>query len=98
LDRHTPEEVIEEGVKMGNAINMAYEQLKFVTQDKEVLRAYHRREMAMSDWRTGIDTATEKGIKIGKIEDAKNMLNEGLSVEVINRVTGLDIKTIQSLQ
>ncbi|GHV86957.1 hypothetical protein AGMMS50255_2530 [Spirochaetia bacterium] len=33
----------------------------------------------------------------GKIEDAKRALKEGLSVEVIQRITGLDTETITSI-
>ena len=86
---------------MDSAISKANERLNFVTQDKEFLRNYHLREMAMSDWTTGINTATEKGIEKGamqsKIEIARNMLAEGLSVELIHKTTGLDIETIKSL-
>ena len=88
-----------------SAINKAYERLNFVTQDKEFLREYHLREMALSDWTTGIDAATEKGIEKGiekgamqkQIEIAKNSLNKGLPMELIHEITGLDIETIQSL-
>jgi len=87
---------------MDNAISKANERLNFVTQDKEFLRNYHLREMAMSDWTTGINTATEKGIEKGamqsKIEIARNSLGEGLPIEIIHKITGLDIETIQSLQ
>jgi len=87
---------------MDSAINKAYERLNFVTQDKEFLRNYHLRQMAMSDWTTGINTATEKGIAEGamqkQIEIAKNSLNKGLPMELIHEITGLDIETIQSLK
>ena len=88
---------------------MTNERLNYVTQDKEFLREYHLREMALSDWTTGIDTATEKGIEIGiekgiekgamqkQIEIARNLLSEGLSMELIRKTTGLDVETIQSL-
>jgi hypothetical protein len=66
---------------------------KALMQDKEFLRNYHLREMAMSDWTTGINTAVEKK----QIEIARNSLNEGLPVEIIHKFTGLDIETIQSL-
>ena len=86
---------------MDSAISKAQERLDFVTQDKEVLREYHLREMALMDWNTGIDTATEKGFEKGamqsKIEIARNLLGEGLSIELIHKTTGLDIETIQSL-
>ena len=90
---------------MDSAISKANERLNFVTQDKEFLRNYHLREMAMSDWTTGINTATEKGIEKGivkgamqkQIEIARNSLNEGLPIEIIHKITGLDFETIKSL-
>jgi predicted transposase/invertase (TIGR01784 family) len=87
--------------------------MKHVTQDKELLREYQMREMAMMDLRSatsyakdegreeglkkGIRKGRQEGRQEGKNEIAKNMLNEGLSLEIIHRVTGLDTKTIQSL-
>jgi predicted transposase/invertase (TIGR01784 family) len=105
FDINTPEEELKEIIKMDSAISKAQERLDFVTQDKEVLREYHLREMALMDWTTGIDTATEKGIEKGivqgamqkQIEIARNSLNEGLPIETIHKITGLDIETIQSL-
>ena len=86
---------------MDSAISKAQERLDFVTQDKDVLREYHLREMALSDWTTGINAATENGIVQGamqkQIEMAKKMLNDGLPVEVIHKYTDLDVETIQSL-
>jgi len=78
---------------MDSAINKAYERLNFVTQDKEFLREYHLREMALSDWTTGINTAIEKN----KIEIARNLLKKGLAIDLIHETTGLDIETIRSL-
>ena len=78
---------------MDSAINKAYERLNFVTQDKEFLRNYHLREMAMMDWNTGINTAIHKN----NIKIAKNLLNMGLAIDRIHETTGLDIETIQSL-
>jgi predicted transposase/invertase (TIGR01784 family) len=94
---------------LDSAINSTYERLNHVSQDKEVLRAYHMREMAMSDWTTAMDTATDKGIAIGKsegiaigkskkeIEIARNLLHEGSTPEFVQKITGLDIDTIKSL-
>ena len=79
---------------MDSAINKTNERLDFVTQDKDFLRNYHMREMALSDWTTGVNTAIEKK----QIEIAKNMLNMGLSPEIIQKAVGLDIETIQSLE
>ena len=60
LDKETPPEIIEEVVKMDAAINKANERLNFVSQDKDFLRNYHLREMAMSDWTTALNTGIEK--------------------------------------
>jgi predicted transposase/invertase (TIGR01784 family) len=78
---------------MDAAISKTNERLNFVSQDKEVLRAYHMREMAQSDWTTGVNTAIEKR----EIEIAKNLKKMGLPDAQIAEGTGLDIETIQSL-
>ena len=97
LDKETPEEVLEEVINMDAAISKANERLNFVSQDKEFLRTYHLREMAMSDWTTGLNTAFEKGIEQRNMEIAKNMLRMKLTAEQIQEATGLDTKTIQSI-
>jgi predicted transposase/invertase (TIGR01784 family) len=79
---------------MDSAISKAEERLHFVSQDKEFLRNYHMREMAMSDWTTGVNTAIEKN----RIEIAQNLLHEGIPLEIIKKTTGLDRETIQSLE
>lgn len=38
-----------------------------------------------------------KGIELGKIETAKKMLNDGLSVEILNKYTGIDFKDLNNL-
>ena len=102
FDITTSEEILQEVINMDNTINKTYERLNFVSQDKEFLREYHLREMALSDWTTGINTAFEKGMEKGgmqkQIEVAKNSLLEGLSVEVIQKITGLDMEIIQSIK
>ena len=91
------EETLQEVIQMDSAINKTNERLNFVSQNKEVLREYHMREMALSDWTTGINTAIEQGIMQGKLEIAKNLKSMGLSVDQIAEGTGLDKETIQSL-
>jgi predicted transposase/invertase (TIGR01784 family) len=98
FDITTPEETLQEVIQMDGAINKTYERLNFVSQDKEVLRAYPMREMAMSDWTTGVNTAEERGHMKAQLEIAKKLLHEGQSMEIILKTTGLDMETIQSLQ
>jgi predicted transposase/invertase (TIGR01784 family) len=93
LDKDTPEEVLEEVINMDAAISKANERLNFVSQDKEFLRNYHLREMAMSDLTTAINT----GIMKDRIEIAKNLLHEGMPLDFIQRTTKLDTETIRSI-
>jgi predicted transposase/invertase (TIGR01784 family) len=47
------------------AIRKAEEKMAYVSNDKEALRVYQMREMAMSDWTSGINYAREEGIREG---------------------------------
>ena len=94
FDITTPEELLQEVIKMDSAISKDNERLNHVSQDKDFLRDYEMREMALMDWNTGINSAKMDE----KIEIAKNLLHEGLSLQLIQRTTGLDRETIQSLQ
>ena len=98
LDKDTPEELLEEVINMDTAISRANDRLNFVSQDKEFLRTYQMREMALSDWTTGVNTAFEKGIEKGKMEIARSLLNVGDSIDKIIAVTGLSHKEIESLR
>ena len=82
---------------MDTAINKANERLNFVSQDKEFLRTYHLREMAMSDLTTAVNTGFERGFEKGKMEVAKNLLRINLTTEQIHEATGLDTETIRSM-
>ena len=94
---------------MDTAVNKANEQLNFVSQDKDFLRNFHLREMAMSDLTTAVNTGFERGFEKGfemglergvekrNIEIAKNLLRINLTIEQIHEATGLDAKTIRSL-
>jgi predicted transposase/invertase (TIGR01784 family) len=92
---------VEEVVKMDMAIQEAETKYLEVTQDEETLQLYEMREKALHDWASDVNHAKregrEEGREEGKLEDARNMVNEGLSLDIIQRVTGLDTKTIQSL-
>jgi len=93
FDIRTPEEELKEIIQMDSAISKTQERLDFVTQDKEVLREYHLREMALMDWNSGVSTAVKKK----QIEIARNLLKKGLEIDLIHEATGLDIEIIQSL-
>jgi len=105
LDAGSPPELIEEVAKMDDAINAAIERLDFVTRDKEFLRYYHMRQMAMSDQTTIINTAIEEGLEKGRkkghaekaLEIARKMKEIGDPIEKIQIITGLPTETIETL-
>jgi predicted transposase/invertase (TIGR01784 family) len=45
-----------------------------------------------------IEQGIEQGIEKARLEDAKNMLAEGIAVEVVARVTGLASEIIEQLR
>ena len=78
---------------MDVAISRANERLNFVSQDEDFLRLYEMREKAAFDQTAIVNTALEKR----NMEVAKNALAEGISLESIQKISGLDIETIKSL-
>jgi predicted transposase/invertase (TIGR01784 family) len=106
FDETTPEETLQEVMKMDATIQKTAERMQFLARDKETLRRYHLREMGMSDWTTSINTALEKGEAKGrlegekkaKLEVAKNALSAGVSIDMVQALTGLDAATIKNLQ
>ncbi|MDR0451415.1 MAG: Rpn family recombination-promoting nuclease/putative transposase [Treponema sp.] len=77
LDRESPWSLVEEVVKMDAGIRKAEERLAHVTGDKEVLRAYQMREMALSDWTSGLNHAREEGEQKGEQRGRLEGLREG---------------------
>jgi predicted transposase/invertase (TIGR01784 family) len=105
LDKDSPGGLVEEVVRMDMAIRKAEEKMVYVTSDKEALRAYQMREMALSDWtsglnharREGIQEGIEKGIEKGKREIAFKMKKRGVSVDQIAEDTGLSVEEIRRI-
>jgi predicted transposase/invertase (TIGR01784 family) len=87
---------------MDQAIQKVNARMEFVTQDKESLRQYYLREMAMSDWLSGLKLARSEGHAEGrvveKIDIARNALLEGFDNRVVAKITGLDEATINKLR
>ena len=45
----------------------------------------------------GISQGISQGAEQAKIETARNLLNEGISIEQVARCTGLSMKTVEQL-
>jgi predicted transposase/invertase (TIGR01784 family) len=98
---------------MDTAIRKANERILVVASDKETLRAYHMREMAMSDYTSGMNSARREGEQIGEqigeqrgeqrgelkalAKMLQNMKAAGASMEVMQAYTGLSIDEIKQL-
>ena len=91
-------------------IRKAVETLYELSADEEVRAEYEMRQKAWRDRISEIDGAREDGMERGmgigmergrnnrNEEIVKNALAKGYSMELINDITGLDIKTIQSFK
>ena len=109
FNENSPPELAAKVVKMDEAIQAANERMVYVTGDKEAIRAYEMRMMALSDITSernyALKTGHAKGLAEGraegraeeKLEIARNSLVEGASIEFIQRITGLDPEVIEKL-
>ena len=98
FDKDTSNDTLEEVLNMDVAIKKANEKMTFLSSDKEALRMYQMRELALSDYVSGMNHARQEGMKEKEIEIAKNLLRKGLGVELVQETTGLDINTIEQLK
>jgi len=73
---------------MDRAIKAANKKLNLVTMDEDFERYYTLRQMALSDYTTGINHAREEGLAEGRAEERQyllEMLDQGLTIEEIKR-------------
>jgi predicted transposase/invertase (TIGR01784 family) len=93
LDKDSPQTLVEEALTMDTAIREAEKKMEYVYGDKEALRAYQMRELALSDWTSGINHARLEE----KLEIARNLKRVGVSVNQIVEATGLTEDQINGL-
>jgi len=93
FDERSPPELVTEVVNMDSGIKAADERQAYVTQDDEARRTYWSRRKAEHDRISGLNYARRDAMETA----ARNALAEGLSVEMIQKITGLDLKTINQL-
>jgi len=86
-------------------IDSAYRQLQIISQDKQKRMEYEAREKAVRDYNQSMYEAEQRGeqrgILIGErnkdIAHARGMKQEGISREIISKITGLSSAEIDSL-
>jgi predicted transposase/invertase (TIGR01784 family) len=104
FNESSPLELVEEVVRMDEAIQLADERLVYLSGDEDAIRAYEMRFKAMCDWTSMRDYATEtghaegfergmtegriKGMTEGRIKGRKEGRKEGLE-------KGLEKRTIE---
>jgi predicted transposase/invertase (TIGR01784 family) len=101
LDKQSPQNLIEEVIKMDAAIRKMQEKVDLILGDEAQLRAYLRYEKAASDEVTRINGAKREGRAEGRQERdqeiVRRMKNRGRPLEEIAEDTGLDMETIKRL-
>jgi len=105
FDSGSPAEQIKEVIGMDSSIMSAEVKKAFFSQDKDERDLYFRRLMATMDYNSGMNGARSEGLEEGRKEGrdvatkniARKALTEGLPIEVIKKITGLDLETIEQL-
>ena len=109
FNKDTDNETLKKIVKMDRAIAKAEEKMAFVSRNEEALRAYQMREMALSNYTSGINHARREGMAIGEqrgmiIGEEKtyhaivhNAAGKGIPVESISEFTGLSAEKVRDI-
>jgi len=104
FDEKSPPELIEEVLSMDTEIKAAHKVFgRFATQEEfEVWDLKRRQEKAQWDMVSRLNHAQKKGKEEGHaektLEIARNLLAEGATPEFVQKITGLDMETIQGLR
>lgn len=85
-------------IKDEPVLEKAHNQYTKFTSDEQLMSVYEARIKYQQQYNSDIAYAKEEGKLEGKQEDAQKMLAEGLSVELISRITGLSLQEIEKLQ
>ena len=93
FDIGSPTELVEEVVSMDSTIKAANERQSYITQDEEARQIYWSRRKAEHDLISGLNHARRESCE----EIARKAIAEGLSIEVIQKITGLDLEAIKQL-
>jgi predicted transposase/invertase (TIGR01784 family) len=91
-----------EGYSLEEAIRKAVKYCRDHDILKEFLEANAKEVMTMLLEEWNLDDAKqvwyEEGMEKGREETARNALAQGLSIEIVQKITGLDMETVKSLQ
>ena len=95
------EEIMADIIQNDPLLSKAHEKYTQFTSNEELMELYHSRMKQQADIKTGLEEAEEKGMQKGmlegKLETAKKMLCDGISIEKIMEYTGLPLETIRGV-
>jgi len=97
LNKNTNDNILEEVISMDTAIQKAQEKLIFVTNDKEKLREYQMRMMALSDQVSGMNHERREGRRERDVELIIGQHARGRSVEEIADFMSKSIDEVQEI-
>ena len=80
LDKNSSPKLLAEVTKMDTAIQSANERMVYVTGDKEMIRAYWRHQMDLSDRTSELNYARDEGR-----EEVIALLEQGLSLDEVKK-------------
>ena len=92
-----PKSITKSIIERNRYIKMANEELKKINSDEKERRLAELREKAILDEIAIRNTGYDEGKEEAKIEIAKNMLKENISINVISKVTGLSIEKVKNI-
>jgi predicted transposase/invertase (TIGR01784 family) len=93
----TKEAEVKEIVGVDQVIERAYEELNQFNWSETELNTYEKELKRIMDNQAAEAYLLKQGIAQGKLEIAKNMLQEGCAVSLIEKVTGLSKQTIEQI-
>ncbi|GHT52680.1 hypothetical protein AGMMS49982_13540 [Bacteroidia bacterium] len=97
FDKNTNNIILEEVINMDTAIQKAQERISFVAQDKESLWEYRMREMALSDFTSGMNFARREGEKTATVKYALKLAQRGMNVVEIADIIDLSIEEVKKI-
>ena len=76
---------------------MSNERQDYVLSDEDAQRIYNIRQKARWDYISATNYARDEGRKEGKEAVARKALAEGATMEFVQKITGLDMETLEKL-
>lgn len=97
LDNPKCERVMKK-MKENKELKQANEKLETLSQDEKLQRLAELREKAIIEYNTAVNSGFKQGVKQGTLKIAIQLLQNGLDVQFVHKVTKLSIEEIEELK